>query len=39
MAITAKIFSTLGNPQSLVPLAVKDTANSLGMTTASSITN
>lgn len=35
----AKIFSTLGNPQSLVPLAIKDSANSLGMTTASSITN
>lgn len=35
----AKIFSTLGNPQSLVPLAVKDSANSLGMTAASSITN
>ena len=35
----AKIFSTLGNSQSLVPLAIKDSANSLGLTTASSITN
>lgn len=35
----AKIFSTLGNPQSLVPLAIKDSANSLGLTTASTITN
>ena len=35
----AKIFSTLGNSQSLVPLAIKDSANSMGLTTASSITN
>ncbi|MCM1265606.1 MAG: hypothetical protein NC200_05340 [Candidatus Gastranaerophilales bacterium] len=39
MAITAKIFSTLGNSQSLVPLAIKDTANIAGITTASSITS
>ena len=39
MAIVAKIFSTLGNPQSLIPLAVKDCANGLGMTAASSITS
>lgn len=37
--LISKIFSTLGNPQSLVPLAVKDTANSMGMTISSSITN
>lgn len=39
MAIAAKIFSTLGNSQSLVPLAVKDCANGAGMTAASSVTN
>ena len=39
MTITAKIFSTLGNPQSLVPLAIKDTANIAGITTASSVTS
>ena len=31
------IYSTLGNPSSLVPLAVKDVANSLGLTTGSYI--
>ena len=39
MVIAAKIFSTLGNPQSLIPLAVKDSANCTGMTIASSITS
>ena len=39
MVIAAKIFSTLGNPQSLIPLAVKDSANCTGMTVASSITS
>ena len=38
-AITAsKIYSTLGNNNSLVPLAVKDIANSLGITAGSYIT-
>ena len=32
------IYSTLGNPSSLVPLAIKDVANSLGLTTGSYIT-
>lgn len=36
--ITAKIFSTLGNNSSLVPLGVKDVSNSLGITTGSYIT-
>lgn len=36
--IPAKIYSTLGNPNSLVPLAVKDIANSIGLTTGSYIT-
>lgn len=35
----AKIFSVLGNSSSLVPLAVKDSANCLGMTAASSVTS
>lgn len=35
---TAKIFSTLGNSSSLVPLGVKDVSNSLGITTGSYIT-
>lgn len=35
----AKVFSVLGNPKSLVPLAVKDSANCAGMTAASSITS
>lgn len=34
----SKIYSTLGNPSSLVPLAVKDIANSVGLTTGSYIT-
>ena len=39
LAITAsKIYSTLGNNNSLVPLAIKDVANSLGLTTGSYIT-
>lgn len=38
-AITAsKIYSTLGNNNSLVPLAIKDIANSLGITAGSYIT-
>ena len=37
--ITAsKIFSTLGNNNSLVPMGIKDTANSLGLTAGSYIT-
>lgn len=36
--ITAKIYSTLGNPNSLVPLAVKDIANSVGLTAGSYVT-
>lgn len=37
-AITAsKIYSTLGNENSLVPLAMKDIANSMGLTAASYI--
>ena len=39
MVIAEKIFSVLGNSQSLVPLAVKDTVNCAGMTAASSITS
>ncbi len=35
----AKIFSTLGNSQSLVPLAIKDSANIAGMTSASAVTS
>lgn len=35
---TAKIFSTLGNNNSLVPLAIKDVTNSLGLTAGSYIT-
>ena len=31
------IYSTLGNNSSLVPLAIKDIANSCGLTTASYI--
>ena len=38
-AITAsKVYSTLGNSNSLVPLALKDVINSVGLTTASYIT-
>lgn len=38
-AISAsKIYSTLGNANSLVPLAIKDVANSAGLTAASYIT-
>ena len=36
--LQAKIYSTLGNPSSLVPLAIKDITNSVGMTTSSFIT-
>ncbi len=36
--ITAKIYSVLGNPSSLVPLAIKDIANSVGLTAGSYIT-
>ena len=34
----AKIFSTLGNPNSLIPLAVKDISSTAGMTAGSYIT-
>lgn len=34
----SKIYSTIGNSNSLVPLAVKDVANSLGLTAGSYIT-
>ena len=37
--LVAKIFSTLGNPQSLIPLAIKDSANIAGMTSASAVTS
>ncbi|MDR1167385.1 MAG: hypothetical protein LBK53_00650 [Heliobacteriaceae bacterium] len=37
-AITSKIYSTLGSDSSLIPLAIKDVANSLGMTAGSCIT-
>lgn len=36
--LTAKIFSTLGNNSSLVPLGVKDVSNTLGLTAGSYIT-
>lgn len=39
MAIVGRIFSTLGNSQSLVPLAVKDCANGAGATAASAVTS
>lgn len=39
MAIVGKIFSTLGNSQSLVPLAIKDCANGLGATAGSAVTS
>ena len=35
---TGKIFSILGNSDSLIPMGIKDTANSLGLTAASYIT-
>ena len=38
MANVAAIFSTLGNPNSLIPLAIKDTASSTGMTVGSFVT-
>ena len=34
----AKIYSTLGNPNSLIPLAVKDSAATAGMTAGSYFT-
>ena len=37
-AVSAKIFSTLGNDKSLVPMAIKDVANSCGLTAGSYIT-
>lgn len=37
-ALTAKIFSTLGNNSSLIPLGIKDVSNIAGMTTGSYIT-
>ncbi len=36
--IQAKIFSTLGNPSSIVPLGVKDVTNATGMTLGSYVT-
>ena len=38
MVNVAAVFSTLGNPNSLIPLLVKDTAATAGMTTGSMIT-
>ena len=38
MVNVAKVFSTLGNPNSLIPLAIKDTASTTGMTVGSYIT-
>lgn len=38
MVSVASIFSTLGNPKSLVPLAIKDTASTTGMIAGSYIT-
>lgn len=39
MAILGTIFSTLGNPKSLIPLAIKDCANGLGATAGSAVTS
>lgn len=36
--ITAKIFATIGNNSSLIPLGIKDVSNTLGMTAGSYIT-
>ena len=36
--IQAKIYSTLGNPSSIIPLGVKDVTNATGMTLGSYIT-
>ena len=38
MVNIAKIYSKLGNPDSLIPLAIKDTASTTGMTAGSYIT-
>ena len=38
MVNVASIFSTLGNPNSLIPLAIKDTTSTTGMTVGSYIT-
>ncbi len=38
MVNVANIFSTLGNPNSLIPLAIKDTTSTAGMTVGSYIT-
>ena len=38
MVNVASIFSTLGNPNSLIPLALKDTVSTTGMTVGSYIT-
>ena len=38
MVNVASIFSTLGNPNSLIPLAIKDTTSTAGMTVGSYIT-
>ncbi len=39
MSIVGTIFSTLGNSQSLIPLAIKDCANGLGATAGSAVTS
>ena len=38
MINAVSIFSTLGNPNSLIPLAIKDTTSTTGMTVGSYIT-
>lgn len=38
MVNVAKVFSTLGNPDSLIPLAIKDSASTAGMTAGSYMT-
>lgn len=38
MVNVASIFSTLGNPKSLIPLAIKDTASTTGMIAGSYVT-
>ena len=38
MVNIAKIYSTLGDPNSLIPLAIKDTTSTAGMTVGSYIT-
>ena len=38
MINAAKIYSTLGNPNSLIPLGLKDASSCLGMTASSYVT-